>query len=292
MLTVLQVDEMKLPEKLSKLQLFDEQLPFTKTYIKLWLSGEPIEKLRNIWTTHDPHFTPDHMNMFIETVLNYLLPWGTSAFYNILCYKLEKKKTEFPQEIAYLPAYYKCGVTNKYACWARSMGVPTRETAIVMGNYYSDFGLGDELKNFVRWYSNLDYEELLTLGATGGKNEIARIIQSAQKLNTNRFVGTGYSKTYEFYVRGIPYDEERIRSSQKIKVSDTIELKREYNNPYDIYAILIKYNESPLGYVPRELAKEIAVNMDVDNTRYIGTVLSKGGPSKGYRIKVKITDMC
>lgn len=288
---LLGIKEMEIHERLQRLALTEEHLSFVKKYINLWLKGEPIQDLRSFWTAADPHFTPDHMNLFIENTLNYLLPWGISAFHRIYSYKINRKIEEFPQDFVYLPSYFKYGTTNKYACWAKSVGVPTRETAIMLGNYYASLSRGEDLQSFVRWYSNIDNEELSAARVADSKHEAARIIQTAQRINTNRFAGNTSTKSYEFYVRGIYYEEKRKQLSEEIKLADIVELEREYDNAFDIYAIQVCHKGSQLGYVPRELAKELALNVDLEGVLYRGTVVSKDVFANGVRIKIRITEV-
>ncbi|XHR98270.1 HIRAN domain-containing protein [Mucilaginibacter sp. UC70_90] len=78
---------------------------------------------------------------------------------------------------------------------------------------------------------------------------------------------------FEFEVKGITYDAKSMRTSMLIETGDILDYRRESTNVYDPFAIEILYNETRLGYVPREFAKLIAVEIDINAAKYSITVL-------------------
>jgi len=76
-----------------------------------------------------------------------------------------------------------------------------------------------------------------------------------------------------FKIKGVYYEKERRNLSKAVKKGDVLELERQYENEHDPYAILIKFKGGELGFVPRELAKMISLNMDLQVKKFKANVL-------------------
>ena len=88
---------------------------------------------------------------------------------------------------------------------------------------------------------------------------------------------------------GIKYYPESIDLAKKINVNEEIILSRDYNNPYDSFAIKVLYDDIFGGYVPRDLAKEISIQIDLNGLEFSGYVKKKRKKSTGIDIMVSAT---
>jgi len=120
--------------------------------------------------------------------------------------------------------------------------------------------------------------------------EIERILNQAQKINVDKTATKLAKIKYcEFFIKGIPFEEKRVELAKKIEVGDTLEIIREYDNIYDAYAIKVNFKGEQIGYVPRELSKRLALEIDLYGSKYLGKVASKKLISGNYVILVEAT---
>jgi helicase len=142
----------------------------------------------------------------------------------------------------------------------------------------------------VRWYANLTYDELKDILNVDNSYEIIRILNQAQKINVDKTnIKSGIIKHCEFFIKGIPFEEKRVELAKKIEVGDTLEIIREYDNIYDAYAIKINFEGEQIGYVPRELSRKLALEIDLYGIKYLGKVASKKVIRGNYVILVEAT---
>ena len=81
-------------------------------------------------------------------------------------------------------------------------------------------------------------------------------------------------RNFTVSIVGTKYDEQWKKNSKHVAIGDKLTLIRDKENKYDPFAILVTYNERILGYIPRENAKYMATEMDLNNTKYEAIVLS------------------
>lgn len=118
--------------------------------------------------------------------------------------------------------------------------------------------------------------------------EIERILYQAQKINVDKTaIRSGRIEHCKFPIRGIPFEEKRVELAKQIKVGDIVEIIREYDNIYDAYAIKVNFKGEQIGYVPRELSKRLALEIDLYGSKYLGKVVSKKLIKGNYAILVK-----
>lgn len=284
------INEMQ-PEKnkLFKLDIWNN-LDFINSFIDSWIDGVDISEIRISWESYKPEYTADRMNIFIEEMLAYKFPWGVTAFNIIFAYKLDINLEDMPDILGYISSFVKYGTNNIYSSWAKSLGTPTRETANRLGKKYLEINPNTDFREFIRWYANLTFEELKEILKVDKSYEIIRILSQAQKINLeNTATKSEKIKRCEFFIKGIPFEEKRIKLAKKIEVENNLEIMREHNNTYDAYAIKVNYKNQQIGYVPREIAKKLALEMDLYGNKYIGKVISKKLINKNYAIFVEAT---
>ena len=79
-------------------------------------------------------------------------------------------------------------------------------------------------------------------------------------------------KQFFLNVKGTYYNKQFKTASLKVHNNDTLSIDREKDNPHDPSAILVKFNDEPIGYIPKEDAKYISTEIDVNKTEYIAKV--------------------
>lgn len=266
-----------------------ERADIFDSLIRMWIIGKPINEMRSYLIDKDSE-TSQLLNEFIETMFSYRYSWGVTSFVILFKYVLDKRELEQIDIINYIPTFVKHGTNKIFASWAKSLGVPTRESANVIGSYYEkEFGENYDLKLFVHWFSNISQEELKEILNNAVRYEIEIILNTAQKINSGKYYNVDNDKEYIFNVMGIKYYPESIVLAKKINVNEEIILLRDYNNPYDSFAIKVLYDDIFLGYVPRDLAKEISIQIDLNGLQFSGYVKKKRKKSTGIDIMVSVT---
>jgi len=239
-------------------------LPHSKYFdiIKLWIEGNEIKKLQDEWLKLNDNF--EQLNTFISEALYYLYPWGITTFLTILAYRLKIEKKDLPEGIKNLASFVKYGTNNSTACLARSLGIKSRETALLL----SIKSNGLDGKDFIRWIANLTMEEIdvFILSIYDKKN----IQNVSLKLTPNSY--REMPSSFNFFIKGIYYDENRRKISKSIEIGDKLYYERDSKNKYDPYAIRILMDKNEIGYVPREFAKVISSEIDLNGVSYDITV--------------------
>ncbi len=220
-----------------------------------WISGESIRELRtNFWNPTEG----ESFSRYLADRLTYKLPWGINGFLGILAFKLQRQYGDLPISWQHLPAMIKFGVNNIIACWASSLGITSRNSALQLAQIYSseyspqtsDYG------DFIRWIVNLpnDYifnelnistferSSLLKVrnGIVIGDESLQFLREEAQEL--------------ESPVRGIPYMDSRIVVATRVREGDSLTLEAELDNLYDPNAVRVSFEGQQIGYVQREKA--------------------------------------
>ncbi|MDD5960233.1 MAG: HIRAN domain-containing protein [Methanobrevibacter wolinii] len=84
------------------------------------------------------------------------------------------------------------------------------------------------------------------------------------------------------HVAGLYYIEYIDEILSDMKIGDILKLSREKCNRYDSYAILIKYNNKKVGYVPKNKNLILANLMDGGKELY-GVITSLSEPFENYK---------
>lgn len=260
-----------------------EELSF---FVSEWVNGSSIIELNVLWRiffSDSP--LKDEMHEYINKVLEYRYPWGFTIFLLILIYSLNKhfldmpkKYDDLPENIRNLSSYIKYGLNVPSACIAKSIGINTRETSLKIANYFGNV----EIKEFIEIFKNLDDEDMEKLNLS--RFEQNNVIYLIQKLNFGT-ITIDELKTLEFNVKGIYYSDERRQLASQIKIGDILELERDFLNSYDVYAIKLMQNDLELGYVPRSIAKILAVEMDLNERPFLAKIIKI---ENEYQIKFRI----
>ena len=223
-----------------------------------WISGKEIDNIRDSWMAIGKD--PQDLLIFISKGLYYYYPWGITAFLNIMSYELNIELEELPKNIRNLASYVKYGLNNSTSCLARSMGIKSRTVSEELYKKSKEL----EGKEFVRWLSNLTYDEIKSFGMS--KFDEENILNTSLKLTHNNY--RKIPSVFTFRVKGTYYNDEWSITSKKVKISEELELSRDIYNKFDPYAILILKSNSPIGYIPREYLRIISAEIDIEETKY------------------------
>lgn len=198
--------------------------------------------------------------------LFYLFPWICNAFIILIAYLFEKDYFDIPEKIRSIPTFLKYGLNNRISCVARECGIKNRETAFYLAN--ESHKTTD--KDFITWLANLTKFEIdkMPLSSFEKENILDVSFNLTPKNNTNE------QRNFTVSIVGTKYDEQWKKNSKHVAIGDKLTLIRDKDNKYDPFAIFVVYNECILGYIPRENAKYMATEMDLNNTKYEAIVLS------------------
>ena len=277
-----EIDEMN-DNKLES-SILKENNRILSDFVMKWIKGTPISELKTLW---DDSFSETDlegkMQLYVNQFLNYRYPWGVTVFSLILIYHLNRHFhdmsedfKDLPEKVRNLPSFIKYGLNNIPACMAKSVGVSTREASLGIASIYSG---RNSFEEFIIWFANLDISEF----------ERKDILYLSQKLNIKKWA----TETFELIkcdVKGIPYEEGRKRLSIKIDIGDTLTLERDFENPYDIYAIKLMFENTQLGFIPRNIAKILAIEMDLNGRKYQAKIIDKSEMKDFYLITVEISE--
>ncbi len=100
----------------------------------------------------------------------------------------------------------------------------------------------------------------------------------------------GIQDAQSFFTKvvGVTFEgrQEIVRS---LKIGDELSLVREPQNPYDEYAIRVQYGELPLGFLRRELARELAPCLDGGRTYRVEIASLTGGGNQSFGVNLHLT---
>lgn len=247
--------------------------------IENWIDGVPVQELVPIWKESTKKEVTD-FHIFISKALYYLYPWGFSSFLQILAFKLGVEFKDLPEDIKNLSSYIKYGLNNPTSCLARSIGIKSRQVSLFIYEE-SNFLEG---KDFIKWVSNLTKNEIESFKLSEFDKE--NLINVSLKLTPNSY-RTSINK-FEFIIKGTYYSPAWSETSLKIEIGEELTYKREEQNEFDPYAIMILKDENQLGYVPREYAKLISSEIDIESTNYTLTVIGVNSSEEYNEINVQM----
>jgi len=247
--------------------------------IEHWVTGTTIQDLIPIWEqTMDKEVFQFHI--FISKALYYLYPWGFSSFLQILSYKLGIQFEELPENIKNLTSYIKYGLNNPTSCLARSIGIKSRQVSFFLfeqSNYL-------EGKDFIRWISNLTNNEIDSYDISIFDKQNLKDI--SLKLSPNSFRET--INEFKFRIKGTYYIPEWSVTSRDVEINESLNYKRDVQNDYDPYAIIIMKDENDIGYVPREYSKLISSEIDIEDSTYNINVININEKESYNEIEVQM----
>lgn len=261
------INEVQFDEKLEKL---NGVISSIYEFLIAWIEGVDINILYNLWkkTVHKDLESKAKMFVFLSQGITFKIPWGITAFMTILVFKLQMKLEDLPSNIQSLSSYVKCGLNDKIACLALSLGLKSRELSKFVSNKNP---FSDSHQSFVTWLSNLTISEINSWKINNVEKE--DVIDLALKFNTKKFK-TKIPKELSFWIKGTFFLTSSRANSLKAKVGDLISYERDIDNQFDPFAIkLFLDGNGFLGFIPRELAKPLSIEIDLNEKKYAITII-------------------
>lgn len=271
-----QIDELK-SQKMDKILRIGSISDFFEITLA-WITGDDIDTLLLKWAELSDN--PDVFNLLVSEGYYFRFPWIISSFIEILLFRLDLKRTDLPENINSVISFIKYGLDNPRACLLRSIGIKNREVAIQLDTYSG--GLSG--KDLIVFIANLTIQDIRGLDLT--KFDEENIISVALKLTPQRF--PLLPAKFSFWLKGVSYSEEQRNVSNTLKVDAELDLIRIFDNAFDPYAIEFQYEGKLVGYMPREYAKMISVEIDVNQTEYFTQVTEVVNYGNYQSIYVKI----
>ena len=219
---------------------------------------------------------------------HYRFPWGITAFLIILTRHFNLNYEDFNSRTKNLPFFVKYGLNNEVSCWGKSVGTYTREAAKALASFYLQNHEEQDFVHFIKWFGNLTFDAINTNLPELSGFERQNINNLSLKIITQKNTNTENIQRIKCFVRGITYEAEKKLTSRMLKENETLELKRDYENPHDSYAIKIYWNQRELGYVPSEYARRLAIRMDLFQDEYYGLVIKKRRAGDYFSVYVHI----
>jgi len=275
-----------LVSSLSEMQSNHEYGGSYNALLSQWLEGASISSVTGD-VSPDPESLEALANV-IDDLFRYRLPWGMSSYLRIAMQVLALDRTDVPDFVRFLPSMVKFGLPNPTACWAMSIGIPFRRTAIEVAAAFHRDVPTQGFDRFREWLSTLSSERLRReFGLTGPTLEdVARaIFTAAVNPLLRQFADLETFLPLDVRVEGIRYENRDIVALQAAP-GQQVDLVRDYDNRVDRNAISVRLLGRDMGYIPREVAQILAPEIDT-GTQLGATVLSieSGSPPK-VRIRI------
>ena len=275
------------------LQPMDTGYDFPGDLVELagdWLGQLPMPEI--VERHLDKGADPRKFHRFIADLFGYKLPWGIGAYVAIAEHVLESDQ-EVSDVIRWLPTMFRYGVTTPSACWAMTLGCPSRDlSAALASGFASDHVDGDiNYSTFVNWFSLLTEEDFTyRFEATSHEAEVLSR-RSAALVPTNRSITASLrarARRMTIDVTGIRY-ENRSALLPGVTLGNTVRLTRDYNNQYDPNAIAVRVSGGLLGYITRSDARLLAPQIDAGAQTTASVVVVDRSPTQPLvRVEVSI----
>ena len=249
-----------------------------------WIGQKPM---RDITFEHlPPGFNVNRFQKdLIADYFGYKLPWGIASFMGIANNAL-KLDGAFSTTIQWLPSMVRYGVATRGAAWAMTVGCPTRELSTRIAEAFADYTVKGTYRDFVQWFSGLTPEDfILRINATPDEAKLLVPRAAALVPDGKQIAARLRSRVSDYTadVVGLQYGNRSARLPA-VSVDDAVTLIRDYRNPYNANAITISHGSGELGYLPRNVARLIAPQMDTGSTfRATVTGIERG---TGARVQV------
>lgn len=242
-------------DKLAKLGLNHQEF---MGVVASWLAGDDIEVLQNEWRKISSNH--EDLHILISDGFYFRYSWGITSFISILCGVLGIDRKDLSAGVKNLSSFIKFGLNNPAACLARSLGINNRQVAKVL----AEANDGLQGRDFVKWIANLSAEEIDGFGLTRFDSENVANVATGLASGPFEEMPTFFS----FFVKGIPFEMHRKKTSLLVKTRDVLWYERDPENKFDPFAIKIFYEANQLGFVPRDLSKRISVEIDINKVNY------------------------
>jgi len=245
-----------------------------------WVNALPIWELRGGYWEHNQG---EAFSEYLSDRFIYKLPWGLNGFLRILSLRLGKAYDDLPVSWQSLSSMVKYGVGNIYACWASSLGAPTRGLSMQLSDYYASANsLAGSYAAFVKWFASIP-AELVRYELDASSFEKSRLINKIRRITPdNQIYRLIMAERKEIItpVRGIPYEGREEYASQVVQ-GEHLLLEPESDNIYDPNAIKIMYRDHQIGYVQSDVAKIVAREILV-GTQVSAIVSTVAAPTENY----------
>jgi helicase len=227
-----------------------------------WIKG--VEMAALIREYGQQPLEPEEFGKLVDELFRYLLPWGLSAYMRIALHVLAIDRQEASNTVKFLPSMVKFGLPHPAACWAMSIGIPFRKTAIQVASVFLNEIDTPGYEPFLEWLNTLSTDRLLfefDIRPPLLEDVSRAILRSA----TNHVLRT-YTTIAEFLpidtiVQGIGY-QNRLGTALRVRVGEAVTVERNYDNIIDRNAISVRSGGDELGYLTREVAQVLATEMD------------------------------
>ena len=226
--------------------------------IEDWIVGKSINEILEEWKIKEMEISQFHI--FVSKALYYLYPWGVSSFIAILAFKLNKDLKELPENIKSLSSYLKFGLNETTSCLSRSLGIKGREVSKFL--YESSNKL--EGKEFIVWLSNLTNLEIESFDISSFDKENIKNVSIKLTPNSYREI----PESFIFKINGTSFNNRMSDNSKLVSINESLTYKRDEENKYDPYAILLFNDGNELGYIPREYAKLLSAEIEIEESKY------------------------
>ena len=233
------------------------------------------------------------MNRFqrdlVADYFGYKLPWGIASFIGIAnrVLDLDGLTTE---SVHWLVPMVRYGVATRNAAWAMTVGCPTRELSTTIAEAFAEHNSSGSYQEFVSWFSNLTDEDfILSMNAT--PDEASVLVSRAAALVRDGPEVTARLRTndseYTADVAGLQH-ERRWALLPAVMIGDTIGLQRDYDNPYDVNAILVRHEAGDLGYISRDVARLLAPQMDTGSVFHATVSSIERGDPRSVQLSIAL----
>ncbi len=225
-----------------------------------WLAGMSLEEIHANHGISMKSANVMETSKTLEIIVARELPWVVSSaieFLNLLLGDEWQASTELNA----LPSMVKFGVSNLGACYAASLGIRRRTTALSLG-YAFETENGQTFSSFVHWLQAVDLSRLSEIVGTENVADVsARIANLSTNSNDLRNFAVGRG-VFRSPIRGVQYGD-RWEHLQSMRLNEPVILERENDNTYDPNAIRV-HDESgnDIGYIARDSARLLAPLID------------------------------
>jgi len=267
-----------------KLHELNFNLSALVSVIESWIEGESIDTVFDKWgeCVSEEMKNKDKFYTFLSKGLAYKIPWATTTFLMHLSFQLHIDIKDFPEDIRSLSSYIKYGVNSNLGCFAMSLGISNRDLSKLLKNKYR----GDNtFLNFVSWLSNLSTSEVTDWDLNQYDRD--NIFEVSLRLSSQNY-RPEVPFPLEVDIKGTYYFENARLNSLDVEVEDELSLVREYDNEFDLYAIQVVKADKFIGYIPREFAKPLAIEIDLGGQTFSIKVISAERKSDYLQISIHI----
>lgn len=222
-----------------------------------WVNTVPVWKLRaNYWD----HRQGEAFSEYLSDRFIYKLPWGLNGFLRLLSLRFGIAYEDLPVSWQSLSSMIKYGVGKVHACWAASLGSPTRSLSMQLADHYSSLNFsGSSYAAFVKWFASLP-AEFVRYELEASSFEKSRLINKIRRITPDNEIYRlimAERKEIVSPIRGIPYEGRAEYASQVVQ-GEHLLLELEPDNIFDPNAIKIIYKDHQIGYVQTDVAKIVA----------------------------------